>query len=74
MITYITTIKDRFKLLKELSRDKEEEKKASHKLWHDKKARHTSFQPGDLVLLRTPSLGPKLLAEWDGPTVIDSCG
>ena len=63
-ITYITTIQDRFELLKELFREKE--KKASHKLWHDKKPRHRSFQPGDLVFLRTTSLGPKLLAEWDG--------
>ena len=36
-VMYITTIHDRFELLKELSRDKEEEKKASLKLWHDKK-------------------------------------
>ena len=69
---YITIIQDRFELLKEQSRDKEEEKKASDKLWHDKKARHRLFQSGDLVVLRTPPLGPKLLAEWDGPyAVID---
>ena len=68
VITYITTIQDQFELLKELSRDKEEEKKSSHKLLHDKKVRHRSFQPGDLVLLRTPSLGPKLLAKWDRQT------
>ena len=68
---YITTIHDLFELLKELSRDKEEEKKASLKLWHDKKSRHRLFQPGDLVLLRTSSLGPKVLAEWNRPYAVN---
>ena len=54
-------------LRKELTREQEEEKKASQKKRYDKKARQRSFQPGDLVLLRTPVLGPKLLEQWDGP-------
>ena len=42
-------------------------KKIKYKQQHDLKAKEWSFQPGDLVLLRTPTKGPSIEAEWDGP-------
>ena len=60
-------MQDRFEELQKVSRGREEEQKAKYKHQFDLKARTRSFQPGDLVLLRTPPKGQSLHAEWDGP-------
>ena len=67
IVMYITTVQDRFEELQKVSRDREEEQKAKYKHQFDRKARTRSFQPGDLVLLRTPPKGQSLHAELDGP-------
>ena len=37
------------------------------KRWYDKRARTTTFKPGDKVLLLLPIATNKLMAQWQGP-------
>ena len=71
VIAYITSIQDRLDGIKGLAKEKEEIKKKDHKEHFDKKARERTFRKGELVMLRTPVLGPKMVTEWEGPYMIE---
>ena len=71
VIAYITLIQDRLDGIKGLAKEKEEIKKKDHKECFDKKARERTFRKGELVMLRTPVLGPKMVTEWEGPYMIE---
>ena len=48
------------------------EKEARYKGQFDKKAKEQSFEAGELVMIRTPGLGPKLDSKWDGPFMVEN--
>ena len=67
VISYVTSVQERFEKLRSLVRQTESGKKDDYKQNFDKKTKKRKFGVGDLVLLKTPPIGPKLWNEWEGP-------
>ena len=64
---WVTEMRETLTRLYEEANRNEGEYKGKSKLYYDKKTKDRSFQPGDMVLLHTPSLTGKLNSIWDGP-------
>ena len=47
--------------------DREAKAKAQMKTVYDRKAKEKTFEPGELVLVKKPSLTGKMLSKWEGP-------
>ena len=74
VVHYMTSTQDRLSQIKELANEKEQKNKVKYKTCFDRRAKERSFRPGELVLMRTPSLTSKMENEWKGPSsVIEKC-
>ena len=71
-VQWVTELRETLTRLYEEANQNEGEYKGKSKLYYDKKSKDRSFQPGDMVLLHTPSLTGKLNSIWDGPYEVTS--
>ena len=56
--------------MSELAKENLATSQQRQKRWYDQKAKKTSFEVGDKVLVLLPTYTSKLLAQWQGPFVI----
>ena len=66
-IDWINQLRERLSDLADIVCDRESKAKAKMKAQYDKHTTLRSFDPGTLVLVRTPDLRGKLAEIWDGP-------
>ena len=70
VISYVTSVQERFEKLRSLARQTESGNKDDCKQQFYKKTKKRKFGVGDFVLLRAPPIGHKLWNEWEGPYYI----
>jgi hypothetical protein len=67
VIQYMLDLREKLKTGQSIALKCAEEAKTKSKTWYDKKARHRSFEPGQLVLVCLPIRGRPLEAKYCGP-------
>ena len=70
VVSYVTEMRERLKLVSEHVEDHLAHAPESQKEWFDRGGRIHEFSLGDRVLVFLPTVTSKLQAEWQGPYVI----
>jgi len=72
VVAYILMMRDRLEAMAEVARKTEASVKERQKTLYNQTARERSFEPGEQVLVLSPSTTSKLTAQWQGPYVVEA--
>lgn len=70
VLTYVTDVRDRMEVAKELVEENAKAAQVKQKLYYDQKTRELNLKPEDKVLLLLPSSTHKFVATWQGPYIV----
>lgn len=71
VVSYILAVQDKLAAMADLVMENMKKAQDKQKYWYDRNARETTLEPGERVLVLLPTSSNKLLAQWQGPYMVE---